>query len=533
MSSQRHQTNLERPASSAKEGSAMLTSAARPRSERSPRRVPRATPEPELLRRGLDRTFAFICLLGPDGTVKDVNSTALAFAGVERVEVLGRPLWATPWWTRGPPEQQPRLCDAIRAAVGGAFQRFEAEHRGRHGDVIAVDVSLTPVCGEQGDVAYLIAESGDITRHKRLDRLREDSIGCASHDIGNQVNAIVLHANLLERGLAALGLADELRGIRIITENAQRAACLLRELSEVVHLESPRPHLQRRPADLGALVRATVDRMPPAEAARTRVAVEPSVTVAVDSGRIERVVENLIGNACKYASPGTAILVEVTGDGHSARVSVSDRGPGLDACELARVFDKYQRGAAAGRSEGRGLGLYISRLIVEGHGGTLEARSTPGVGSTFEFRLPAAVGKVAAAAAAVPAPATAVPACAALARRIIVVDHDLVALSALSVLLRRQGYQTHCARNGREALDFLEVVTPDALLVDSRVPGMTWMELVGEMRRLLPAMPVVAMTECRKRVGMPAREREPCVRYVGKPIRCDELLRLLQGLLSV
>lgn len=109
-----------------------------------------------------DQTFQFIGLLSTDGTLLEVNRTALQFAGIAEEEVLGKPYWETPWWTHSP-EQQEQLQDAIRRAAAGEVIRFEANHQGPDGQAIFVDFSLKPVLNEQGIVTLLIPEGHDIT----------------------------------------------------------------------------------------------------------------------------------------------------------------------------------------------------------------------------------------------------------------------------------------------------------------------------------------------------------------------------------
>ncbi|MGZ8493673.1 MAG: PAS domain-containing sensor histidine kinase [Gemmatirosa sp.] len=121
-----------------------------------------------------DSAFQFIGLLTPDGTVLEANLGALTFAGVTADAVVGRPFWDTPFWAHSPAGQE-RLRDAIAAAAKGAFVRYEAEHVGADGQVIAVDFSLKPVRGADGRVALLIPEGRDITEAKRTAALLRES----------------------------------------------------------------------------------------------------------------------------------------------------------------------------------------------------------------------------------------------------------------------------------------------------------------------------------------------------------------------
>jgi PAS domain S-box-containing protein len=117
----------------------------------------------------LDQTFEFIGLLTPDGTIIEANRSALRLAGIESSAVLGRPFWETPWWTHSP-EMQDRLRDAIKAAAGGEFVRFEATHPSAvDGSIHYVDFSLKPVADENGTIVFLVPEGRDITDRKRAE----------------------------------------------------------------------------------------------------------------------------------------------------------------------------------------------------------------------------------------------------------------------------------------------------------------------------------------------------------------------------
>jgi signal transduction histidine kinase len=97
---------------------------------------------------------------------------------------------------------------------------------------------------------------------------------------------------------------------------------------------------------------------------------------------------NLLTNALKYSAPGTPVVVRLEQVDGGVRVSVKDQGKGLSPEEAERLFTKYYRTREGKRAEGVGLGLYISRLIIEAHGGEIHVESTPGQGSTFRFTLP-------------------------------------------------------------------------------------------------------------------------------------------------
>src|SRR5262249_36270887 len=150
--------------------------------------------------------------------------------------------------------------------------------------------------------------------------------------------------------------------------------------------------LSRESVDVVALVRDVAERLgPSAEGRFLTVHTEGDAIVAfVDRARIERVLENVIGNAIKYSDPNSEITLGVGRSRGEARIAVTNRGQGISEADLTHVFERYfrVRRARSRPSSGLGLGLYIARGLVEAHGGRIWAESTPGARTTFHIALP-------------------------------------------------------------------------------------------------------------------------------------------------
>ena len=144
--------------------------------------------------------------------------------------------------------------------------------------------------------------------------------------------------------------------------------------------------------DVGALLERLVAQFTVAHPDRDwRLATAPDLPTAVaDPARLREVFQNLLTNAKKYSEPGTTVQVRAVPEPGAIRVSVTDQGHGIAAADQARVFERFVR--ATDRAEGAGLGLFMSRSIVEAHGGTIRLTSAPGQGSTFTVTLPVTGG---------------------------------------------------------------------------------------------------------------------------------------------
>ncbi|WP_240358157.1 sensor histidine kinase [Myxococcus vastator] len=262
------------------------------------------------------------------------------------------------------------------------------------GSRLPVLMTAAPVFGPGGKVRGVVSTAQDVTTRHELDRLREEYVSLISHDLRNPLHTISLRVGLLRRALRERNLERE----ESMTESIQRSVAwmssMIEELLEGSRLESQRETPRREPRDLARFLEGVLERdVAPDVRERFHLEVQSSLPpVWVDATRLERVVVNLMTNAAKYSPDGQPITVRAQLQPGQVVVSVTDLGPGLSPEDAARVFDKYYRTRKSGVADakGLGLGLYISRLIIEAHGGRIWVESEPSRGSTFSFSLPVA-----------------------------------------------------------------------------------------------------------------------------------------------
>jgi signal transduction histidine kinase len=213
-------------------------------------------------------------------------------------------------------------------------------------------------------------------------------LSAVSHELRTPLVSIQGYTSLLLHRWENLADDDKRMMLEQVHHDAERVTRLIGELLDVGRLETGRLVVQRQLVDLPALAASVADRIRLQHPDLEVTAVWPRhfPRVYADPDKIEQVLTNLLENACKYASPKGVTITGVNPAG-AVTVTVADRGPGIAPGDLPEVFTKFFR-RAEGRPDGLGLGLWISRGLIESHGGRLVAESIPGEGSAFRFTLP-------------------------------------------------------------------------------------------------------------------------------------------------
>ena len=237
----------------------------------------------------------------------------------------------------------------------------------------------------------------DVTREAqraiedRRTRAIDDDIESVAHDVKTPLSIIMLEANVLEERLGRLMSQQVRHGLDRILTNAAYIDRLVSDLLDLGCHDAGRLELRHETIELDDLLHRALERaVSTVDRARLTLDVRAEATIEGDPVRLERVISNLVANALKHGGRRAPVTVRLESQRRLARISVIDSGPGLSAEECRAVFERYRRGFT--RSDGHGLGLYISRRIVEAHRGRIGVASTPGKGCRFYFELPIAQG---------------------------------------------------------------------------------------------------------------------------------------------
>ena len=243
-----------------------------------------------------------------------------------------------------------------------------------------------------GRMAARIGEQLGALEHG--DRLRRELVANVSHDLRTPLASLHGYLETLELKGDALPEDDRRLYLETALAHSSRLGSRIADLFELARLDAAEVPLHRERFQLPELVQDVMQKFQ-LEADRKRVRLfseraQGLPFVDADIGLIERLLENLLGNAIRYTPEQGRVSVSVEGDPRSVRVRVRDTGCGIPADELPWVFERFHRGRSGHADGGTGLGLAIARRIVDLHGGSIEARSRMNEGSEFSFSLPAA-----------------------------------------------------------------------------------------------------------------------------------------------
>ena len=259
-----------------------------------------------------------------------------------------------------------------------------------HGVVTLLESITAGVANAVKNILLFELEREANERLEEIDRLRKDLLAWISHDLRSPLAVIKGSAEVVAQLWDKLSGEQKLERMNVIVRQAERMDGLLRRDLELALMESGELKCRREPFDLASLVREAVEDLSGAETSHRFVTFIPdSIPHALgDRERSQQVMGNLLSNAVKYSPEGSAITLGVTTMGDVVCVDVHNEGPGIQRDRLAEIFEKMAR--LDPKREGTGLGLYITRYLVEAQGGAISASSSPGEGVSFRFTIPTA-----------------------------------------------------------------------------------------------------------------------------------------------
>ena len=327
----------------------------------------------------------------------------------EKDSLRAVPVSTFPWWlgrlTQNENIDIPRVADLPAAA---SAERDVLERQGvvslivvpmHDGKSLVGFLGFDAVRGEgawkEGTLALLRIVGQvfvDALRRERSEREREDYISAISHDLRAPLTVILGQAQIVQRMPDRTPLVE--RSAEAIAANARRLNTMIQALVDSARLQSGHVQLNSRAIDLAGLARELIERLTLAMGGQPgQIRVEGPADlprVLADPDSLDRILTNLLTNALRYSEAPAEVTIRLSERDGEVIAAVIDRGQGIAEEDMPHLFERYYRGQAGrGERESLGLGLYITRELVQAHGGRVWAESRLGEGSTFYFTLPA------------------------------------------------------------------------------------------------------------------------------------------------
>ena len=295
------------------------------------------------------------------------------------------------------PEDLPHLRQQLAGVLKGTLTEYTAEHRIKTNDGswrwILSSAKVTQR-DAAGIALRLTGTNLDISRRKAVEHLKEEFIATLSHELRTPLTVIVGSLAMLQDGSAAKLPADEAMMLDMACQNSARLQKLIDNMLDFKEMSSDATGFALTSVELGPLLQRAID-LNRAYADSRQVAYElreplPRMAVLADPERLTMVVTNLLSNAVKYSPAGATVTISARTEAGFARVMITDRGPGVPPEFRDRIFQSFAQadGSNTRQSGGAGLGLSISKAIIEKFGGRIGYESEPGRGATFFFELP-------------------------------------------------------------------------------------------------------------------------------------------------
>ncbi|WP_308530501.1 ATP-binding protein [uncultured Paenibacillus sp.] len=395
-------------------------------------------------------------------------------------------------------------------------------------------------------------------RLQEADKLKDEFLVHTSHELRNPLHGIL---NMAQTVLDSGGQSDEEANrsrLNLLVSVGKRMSLLLNDLIDLTRLRENRLRLKKSPLRLQAEAAGVLDMirfMTEGKPIQLENRIPDSLPpVLADENRLVQIMFNLLHNAVKFTNEGL-VAIEAKAEGERVVVRITDTGIGMDEAVASRIFQPYEQGAeqAETNAAGFGLGLAITKQLVELHHGELTFSSTPNVGSVFQFTLPVAKPadvEPAVNTAAVLKPieeeetliraetvAAALPEAPALADRprILAVDDDPVNLRVLTNALAPDQYEIVTATSGSEALSLLNSGTWQLLVADVMMPEMSGYEVTRTVRSLFShsELPILLLTARYRAEDIEAGFRAGANDYIVKPVDAHELRARVKALTDV
>jgi signal transduction histidine kinase/CheY-like chemotaxis protein len=376
----------------------------------------------------------------------------------------------------------------------------------------------------------------------RAGRLKDEFLSGMSHELRTPLNAVIGMSESLKEGTYGDLTDDQTGAVSLIESSGQHLLSLINDILDLSRIEADKFELERSDAGVRGMCQAAMA-MVRSAAQKKRIdldlAIDPAAaTVHGDERRLKQVLVNLLSNAVKFTHDGGHVRLAVTAEPDAGRLvfAVSDTGIGIAADDLPRLFQPFSQldSALNRRHTGTGLGLALTKRMVELHGGFVDVVSTPDQGSTFSVMLPWTPAQAAPAEPVTDARSAPHGGAREAARRLLLVDDNPANQQVIADFLRAKGFDVEQATSAEDGLVAARARRPLLVLMDVHMPMVDGLEATRQLRAdpELRSLPVIALTSLAMK-----GDRERCLEagmddYLSKPVKLTELLATIERRLT-
>ncbi|MEO6016362.1 MAG: PAS domain S-box protein, partial [Polaromonas sp.] len=396
-----------------------------------------------------------------------------------------------------------RVRDKVEEVLGGYAVRYERIHTTPNGTLKNYAMHYFPCYGEgreEGKVIGFFSLGTDITELRRIDRMKTEFVSTVSHELRTPLTSIRGSLGLISGGVVGELPEAAKNLVTIAKTNCERLIRLINDILDSEKIESGKMRLDLKVMDIGELAAqalAANEGFAAQHGVKVAMHVPPEpLQVRIDGDRITQVLTNLLSNAVKFSPPQGTVDVTLLRVATGVRVEVTDHGPGIPEEFRGRIFQKFSQADSSDTRQkgGTGLGLNISRALVEKMDGRIGFDSEAGQGTTFYFELPEWKDPV-------PLLQPFRAKSTAIARpRILICEGDRDVARLISMMLGKAGFDSDMVHDVEQALALLAAKHYDAITVDPKLPSRNGVAFIGALRqeekaRDLPVVVISAMAE--------------------------------------
>ncbi len=507
------------------------------------------------LRWALEQAPIPIMIHSDDGQVIELNGAWQHITGFSVAEVATLDAWAVASWGRS--DARAKLEQIHRAGEDPAGSPVELAFRTKHGEIrrwLFYSAELGNM--NQGRRARMISAI-DLTEQKAAEEERNRALGQAetanrskdqflatlSHELRTPLNAILGWIFLMKQGSVKPEVQKE--GISVIERNARAQSNLIADLLDISRIVAGKLRLEPRELNFLSCLKSALENIRPSAKekgvrilSRVDTSLAPAMTMFGDQVRLEQVISNLFVNAIKFTPFDGTIAVSLEVDDSVVRLKVTDNGIGIDPGFIPGLFDSFSQAESPRKSSGLGLGLTISRHIVELHGGKIFATSEGvGKGSSFTVELPiASVQKEYSPEEGVLSHLREKAVTTLKDVTVVVVDDNADARGFINQVLKQRGATVISVETGEKAIQAVLRYHPDVVLCDLMMPGMDGHAVLRHIRTLedeaAKNVPVVALTALAGAENRFKTQQAGFQIHLDKPVDPPQLVQTIQTLVK-